>query len=229
MIGQETPQSAASTKGDNVMYQGKEEVKRVKEALENLRRICIDISLTERYRELTRPLDDEVSSLVAETEEIKNWQEQRQPQIEAKIELLKREALEALAAGDTEKNQEKNAEIRETQRIIQDQVDRLSFINARGIEAIPAEKKRIAARVFSQMYADTPKATFAVIEAVVDLLDGIWDGILEFQALTRTEGDLPSQQPLVRQFHRNALLPTDLPKGGRALSLRVDRWFASKR
>ena len=70
-------------------------------------------------------------------------------------------------------------------------------------------------------------ATFALIEATIDLLEGLKKGLFDYVQTADIAGNFPSTLP--KQYHLDNLLPNELPGSDRQLSRRVDVWFGPRR
>lgn len=200
-----------------------EEVDKVKNAVRALQEALIQGALTTEYQARTRPLDEEFEGLAVEDRRLRAALADLTPVVEAREKVCEQEALKLMAEGKKDKSAAKSEEGRSAGQPLQEMRDKIQNCQAR-MEVIMEEKLHVAHRVFGEVFPYIPEATHAVIEATVDLLDGIWAGILAYERDTNTGEGV---YRLVRSYHKDQLAPTDF--GQRALSQKVDSWFSPRR
>jgi hypothetical protein len=203
----------------------REQVQTVCGAVRELARVLL-ACLNDRYRETTASLEQESSALWNELSLLQKSYEELRPRLEAQHRVTERQIDECLASGDDRGAAAKRAQIEEEQNRLTQLAGKIAAHRAR-MHAIPGEMRRIAGEVLADVYELFPLASFSLIAATLDLLDGLRDGLFRFAESVPGQEDPVS--PLIRRFYFERLLPTTMPGSNAELSRRVDRWFGPAR
>jgi chaperonin cofactor prefoldin len=195
----------------------------VKASIQRLQTALIEGALVKEYQARIQPLDEEGNKLIAEEKVLRAKLDDLRPVTQAKLKLLDDDATRLMAAGKKKESEAKRQQAPELQRSVKEMEARIESITPQW-EMIEERKKEMARKLFNQIYPLLPESTHSVISSLCDLLDALWEGILNYQRMTGT-GD--HRYSLIRQFHREQLVPTDF--GQRELSQRVDNWFSPRR
>jgi seryl-tRNA synthetase len=209
------------TDADPIEQAVKEQVLVVRGSVKELARVLLEVSLNQAYQAGVAPLDKESSKLWKEVESLRKAHRELSPRIEARSRLLSHEVDACVASGDDAGAVSKRTQLEEEEKGLTELGDKINSLSSR-IHSITQEKQQIAVETFERAFPEFPKATFGLIEAVVDLLDALKEGLFAYTQANDISGSF-------RPFHVTGLTPNELPGSNRQLSRRVDAWFAPKR
>lgn len=203
-----------------------EQITAVCEAVKELRRVLLESALMEEYQKAVAPLDQEAGKITAEIQVLSNARDELKPRLGARQRLLAIEIDQCVAVGDDQGAVARRREVEELAKSLSELGNKIDQHGAR-LTAIGSERSRLAKEVFLSAYPAFPKATFALLEVTVDLLDALKQGMFDYTQATGISGDFPDQLP--KQYHVSGLTPNELPGSDRALSRRLDNWFGPVR
>jgi hypothetical protein len=203
----------------------KEQVEVVRAAVRELQRVLLENSLMQAYREAAAPLDAEAAHLITQIQTLSKSRDELTPRLEARRRLLATEVDVCIAAGNDDEAAGKRAQVEEEEKRLSELGERIGR-DAGRLQAIGAEKSRAAVQIFEAAYPEFRVASFAMIEGLLDLLDGLKKGLFDYTTATGISGD-PDRLP--KSYHIQNLLPNELPGSDRQLSGRVDIWLGTRR
>jgi DNA-binding FrmR family transcriptional regulator len=203
-----------------------EQIDTVRGAGRELQRVLLETALMEEYRKATAPLDEEAGNLAEEIQTLVNARDELTPRLEARRRLLATEIDQCIAAGNDEEAATKRRQQEQEETRLRAMGEKITQYGDR-CAAISKEKQDLGKQIFESAYPDFPKATFAILEATIDLLDGLRQGMLDYAETTGISGTFPYMLP--KQYHLDNLLPNPLPGSNRQLFYRVDACFGRRR
>lgn len=200
------------------------EVAKFQSAVSQLRKVLVEEGFFNEFKRRTVDLDKEYDDLDREIEALRQTYEELSPVVQAKAKVLGREGEEALAKGNRTAAEKKTKEVQTAEDQINSLLSKVD-LKAERQEAIVGEKKTIAKKLFAEVYPLLPRTTHAVIEAMLDLLDGVWSGLEEYQRQTNTglsTAKIYGDQ-LLKGFHKENLAPNQA--NNQFLTNRMGKWF----
>ncbi len=220
------PEHVENLISDEIQRVVREQIESVRGAVRELQHVLLETALMQAYREATAPLDEEAASLTAEIQALVNARDKLKPRLEARRRLLATEIDVCIAAGNDAEAAAKRAQVEEEEERLRDLGEKITQYRDR-CAAIGAQRARLAKEIFLSAYPQLPLATFALIEATIDLLDSVKQGMFDYAQATGISGDFPDQLP--KSYHIQNLTPNELPGSDRVLSRRIDNWFGPAR
>jgi seryl-tRNA synthetase len=211
---------------DEIQRVVREQIETVREAVKELQRVLLDTSLTEAFQSVAAPLDAEAAHLITEIQTLSKSRDELTPRLAARRRLLAIEIDQCIAAGNDAEAAAKRSQAEEEEKRLRDLGEKINQYGDR-CAAIGAQKSRLAKEIFESAYSLFPVATFSLLGATVDLLDGLKQGMFDYAESTGISGDFPNQLP--KSYHIGNLCPTELPGSDRVLSRRIDNWFGPAR
>lgn len=181
--------------------------------------------LSNRLNEINNPLRQEAEEQRVKAAKLRQSYEELKPRAESRTRILATEIDAALSEGRDSDAEAKRKEAAELEASLQEILRQTDACQAR-VRELAEQQKANARDIFNDTYPAMPQAAHAVIESVVDLLDGLEDGLRRFVEVAGIQGTFPYL--FLKQRHIDNLIPNTM-NGGRELMVRVDRRFGDKR
>jgi DNA-binding FrmR family transcriptional regulator len=211
---------------DEIRLVVEEQIATVRGAVGELQQVLLKSALMEAYQKGVAPLNEEDANLAGEIEGLESAHSQLKPRLESRHRLLAIEVDQCIVAGDAEGAAVKLAQVEAEEKRLHDLGNEIDRYRARR-SAITEEKRGLGKQIFESAYPEFPRATFAMIEATIDLLEGLKKGLFDYVQATDIVGNFPYMLP--KQYHLDNLLPSEMPGSDRLLFRRVLAIFGPQR